>query len=255
MSTDLLPLDEHLWYGWETAGQRQPVFVTAIRPLRPAAGVIRLHFVQVRYPQVAQKVVVDFHVANHGPALISGGYLDDQGKVCFATLRAVDEDWIEHYEAARSRMPRKRDEPIDYPQDYMSLLLGESEYEILNWSHELAMPTTATCDNHDTADVPLGREYRALESTLIREGFSPRDGTIKWRLLFEQDELIVERSLTKRAIYRVQFSEFERCLFADFAHANRNIEVCPHPDSEKDRNLILSLIDVYLLRKSYAPTV
>jgi hypothetical protein len=253
MTLPLLSLEDHRWYVWQAGDQQQPVFVTAFRPLRPAAGVIRIQLVRVRYPMAAQKIVIDFRVTEHGEDYLAGTYLDEQRAVCAAVLRAISNEWLVAYMRGVSGTHlAQEDETIDDPQECASTVFGASEYEILNWSHELALPLNDSCATDQTAYLPLWREYMLFESNDIREGFLPRDDITKWRMSFQSSELVIARHLTGRVVYRVHFDEYERCLSADFAHATRNVEVCPHPDPNKDRSLILSLIDVYLLRSTHA---
>ena len=97
--------------------------------------------------------------------------------------------------------------------------------------------------------IPLDRTYSEEQSDLIMAGFLPMEMEDKWFLFFENDTLFCHRSWTGSCIYQIHFVREGRSLRATHAEVNRDADQYLNTDDEKEKSLIYSLIQNFLLTR------
>lgn len=86
--------------------------------------------------------------------------------------------------------------------------------------------------------------------SLIKNGFAAREMEDKWHIVYSDSCLYIKNSGSWYTIYAVRFNEDAKKPTAVDICANRDPEQhSPHADDKIDKDLVTSIIDVYLLRK------
>jgi len=99
------------------------------------------------------------------------------------------------------------------------------------------------------AVLALDRLYSREQSGLIITGFIPVEMEDKWFLFFEGDTLFCHRSWTGCCIYQIRFEQDGKSLRATQAKANRDPEQYLNTDDEREKELIYSPIENFLLKR------
>ncbi len=94
----------------------------------------------------------------------------------------------------------------------------------------------------------LDRTFSEAESTLIRNGFIPKEMEDKWFIYYENETLFFHRSWTGNCIFLIHFDRDEDLLRATHIEANRDPEQYNSGGDENDLRLVNRLIDRLLLK-------
>jgi hypothetical protein len=97
--------------------------------------------------------------------------------------------------------------------------------------------------------IPLGRAFPAEELALMRRGLVPQQMEDKWFIFYEDDALFFHRSWTGNCIYVVHFHGTDDEIRATYVDANRDPEQYGETDDQRDRELVLELINILLLQR------
>ena len=100
------------------------------------------------------------------------------------------------------------------------------------------------------ATIPLGHIYSGEELSRIRRGLVPQRLEDQWFIFYEADALFFHRSWTGHCIYVVYFHEAGHEIRATYVDVNRDSEQNGETDDQRDRELVLELIDVLLLQRT-----
>ncbi len=100
-----------------------------------------------------------------------------------------------------------------------------------------------------TTTIALGHAYSGEELALIRRGLVPEQITDQWFIFYEDDALYFHRSWTGHCIYVVYFHHSGDEMRAAYAAVNRDPGQYGETDDQRDRVLVLELIDVLLLQR------
>jgi hypothetical protein len=97
--------------------------------------------------------------------------------------------------------------------------------------------------------IPLGRAFPAEELAVMRCGLVPQQMEDKWFIFYEDDALFFHRSWTGNCIYVVHFHDTGDEIRATYVDANRDPEQYGETDDQRDRELVLELINILLLQR------
>lgn len=97
--------------------------------------------------------------------------------------------------------------------------------------------------------IALDRLFSKDESALLKLGFLPREMDDKWFIYFENNTLHFHRSWTGVCIYQVFFKQEGDALRMTQAIVNRNPDQYAETRAERDQQIILQVIDIFLLRR------
>jgi len=97
--------------------------------------------------------------------------------------------------------------------------------------------------------IQLIKTYSVEESNRIRKGLIPGEMEDKWFIYWENNTLFFHRSWTGHCIYVAHFIYEGDILKIISADVNRDPEVYKETDDSRDKEMVLYLIDILLLRK------
>jgi len=100
-----------------------------------------------------------------------------------------------------------------------------------------------------TTILPVEQTFSAEEFALMQRGLVPQGPEDKWFIFYEDHALFFHRSWTGNCIYVVHFSDKGGEIRATYADVNRDPDQYEETDDQRDRQLVLELINVLLLRK------
>ncbi len=99
------------------------------------------------------------------------------------------------------------------------------------------------------AVLPLDRQFEGSDMAAIRRGLIPEEMEDKWFIYWSRNRLYFHRSWTGICIYVVRFKCDDAGGTAVEALANRDPAQYLETDDERDKAMILFLIDVVLLHR------
>ncbi len=92
-------------------------------------------------------------------------------------------------------------------------------------------------------------EYNSAEIEKIKKGFIPRQMEDKWFIFYEKNILYFHRSWTGYCIYEVHFEKYDDLYKSVKIYTNRNTDQHKNTDADYDQKLLVSLVDIFLLKR------